>query len=233
MNSNRELLVRTVRKIEPLLDRLVFVGGAVVELYFTDPASERVRPTTDTDCLCEVASYSEYHRLGDRLRELSFRQSLREADPPYRWRSGDDVLDVMPPDPSVLGFTNPWYGTALDDTRSTEIADGLAIRVPAPPVLLATKLAAHEDRGADDPMTSTDLEDVIALLANRPELVGEVAAADRELRDWIVGRIDRFLPSDRASELVAAFLPEIRQVPELRSMVTDRVAALREDAERE
>lgn len=227
MSSNRELLVRTVRKIEPLLDRLVFVGGAVVELYFTVPASDRVRPTTDTDCLCEVGSYTEYHRLGDRLRELSFRQSLRDADPPYRWRSGDDVLDVMPPDPSILGFTNPWYDAALDDTRSTEIADGLAIRVPAPPVLFATKLAAHEDRGADDPMTSTDLEDVVALLANRPVLVDEVKTADRELRDWIVRRIGRFLPSDRATEIVAAFLPEIRQVPDLRSMVTDRVAALR------
>lgn len=143
------------------------------------------------------------------------------------------MLDVMPPDPSVLGFSNPWYDAALEDTRSTEIADGLAIRVPAPSVLLATKLAAHEDRGADDPMTSTDLEDVVALIANRPELVDEVEAADRELRDWIGRRIGRFLPSDRAAELVAAFLPEIRRVPELRSMVTDRVAALREGAERE
>lgn len=49
VSSNRELLIRTVRKIEPLLDRLVFVRGAVVEPYFTDPASDRVRPTTDTD----------------------------------------------------------------------------------------------------------------------------------------------------------------------------------------
>jgi hypothetical protein len=172
VSSNRELLVRTVRKIEPLLERLVFVGGAVVELYFTDPASDRVRPTTDTDCLCEVASYTEYHRLGDRLE----------------------------------------------------------IRVPLPPVLLATKLAAHGDRGTDDPMTSADLEDVIALLANRPELVDEVKAADRELRAWTGRRVAQFLPSDRAAELVAAFLPETRQVPELRSMVTERVAALREGA---
>lgn len=213
-----------------MLDRLVFVGGAVVELYFTDPASDRVRPTTDTDCLCEVASYTDYHRLGDRLRELSFRQSLQDGDPPYRWRSGDDVLDVMPPDPSVLGFTNPWYNAALEDTRSTEIADGLAIRVPAPPVLLATKLAAHADRGSTDPLTSTDMEDVIALLANRPELVDEVEMADRELRKWIARHIARFLPSEQAREFVAAFLPEIRQVPGLRSTVIDRVAALRKNA---
>lgn len=231
MSSNRELLIRTVRKIEPLLDRLVFVGGAVVELYFTDPASDRVRPTTDTDCLCEVTSYTEYFRLGDRLRELSFRQSLRDADPPYRWRSGDDVLDVMPTDPSVLGFSNPWYDAALEDTWSTEIADDIEIRVPAPPVLLATKLAAHEDRGADDPLTSADLEDVIALLANRPELVDEVEAADRVLREWIGRRVARFLPSEQAGELIAAFLPETRQVPELRSTVTDRVAEIRKIAD--
>lgn len=95
MSANRKLLVRVARKVEPLLDRLVFVGGAVAELYFSDPASDRVRPTSDADAVCEAASYTELHGVGDQLRDLGFRQSLQEGDPPYRWRSGPDVLDLM------------------------------------------------------------------------------------------------------------------------------------------
>lgn len=230
MSSNRALLVRVARKIEPLLDRLVFVGGAVVELYFTDPAAGRARTTTDTDAICEVATYTEYQRLGDRLRELSFTQSLREADPPYRWRSGEDVFDLMPRDEDVLGFTNPWYDSALAENRAVEIDRALTIRIPDPPVYLATKLAAYEGRGRDDPLVSADLEDVVTLIANRGELVEEVEAAEPELRRWVSERIGSALPADQTVELVAGFLHEERRVAGLVSVVSDRVARLREMA---
>lgn len=62
MSANRDLLVRVARKVHPLLDELVFVGGAVVELYFTDPASPRVRPTRDTDAICEPRGHDNSRR---------------------------------------------------------------------------------------------------------------------------------------------------------------------------
>lgn len=133
MSPNLELVVRVARKVEPVLDEFVFMGGAIVELYLTDPVSDRVRPTVDTDVVCEVTSYSEYHRLGEQLGELSFRQSARDADPVYRWRSRDDVLDVMPRDAAILGFSNPWYESALERKRPIEIDDGLVVYVPEPP----------------------------------------------------------------------------------------------------
>lgn len=114
MSANRDLLVRVATKIHTLLDELVFVGGVVVELYFTDPASPRVRPTGDADAICEASGYGAYHRLGDRLRELGFVQTATAADPPYRWRSGPDVLDVMPMDPGVLGFETRLVPDLLD-----------------------------------------------------------------------------------------------------------------------
>lgn len=227
MSGNREMLVRVARKAEPLLDRLVFVGGAVAELHFSDPASNRVRPTEDTDAICEVESYTQFHRLGDRLRDLGFRQSSREADPPYRWRSGTDVLDLMPDDASVLGFSNPWYAMAISRATTVELEPELEIRVPPPAIYLATKLAAHEGRGRDDPLVSRDLEDVVALLTNRPEIVDEVTDADDRLREWIGDRVQRFLPEENSREIVSAFTPEARTVPGLRAVVLERIVALR------
>lgn len=223
MSANRDLLVRVAGKVRPLLNELVFVGGAVVELYFTEPASPRVRPTTDADAICEVTGYTAYHRLGDRLRELGFLQSPRASDPPYRWRSGPDVLDVMPTDPDVLGFSNRWYAEAIRTSRTAALEPRLRIRIPTPELFLASKLAAHEGRGLDDPLTSRDLEDVVALLSNRPELPGEVRAADESLRRWVSDRVTRHLPTDGRADLIAAFLPEVRTVPGLQEEVLGRI----------
>ncbi len=180
MSENRDLLIRVARQLGPLRAELVFVGGATVELYFTDPASDRVRPTVDADAICEVTGYAEYYRFGERLRSLGFRQDM--PDPIYRWRIGSDVLDVMPTDERVLGFSNRWYAPAIRAAQTVLLEPDLSILVPPPPVFLAAKLAAHENRGLADPLTSQDLEDVVALLANRPELSDEVAATDRECR---------------------------------------------------
>jgi hypothetical protein len=43
-SPNRELLLRVARRLGPVLDELVFVGGQVAELLVTDPAAVRVRP---------------------------------------------------------------------------------------------------------------------------------------------------------------------------------------------
>lgn len=223
MSANRDLLVRVARKVRPLLDELVFVGGAVVELYFTDPASPRVRPTDDTDAICEVTGYTGYGRVADRLRELGFVQSASAADPPYRWRSGPDVLDLMPTDPEILGFSNRWYRTAIRTVIQLELEDGDVIPVPAPAVFVAIKLAAHEGRGTDDPLTSQDLEDVVALFANRPEITGEISDAEPSLRAWIADRLRRFLPPGERREIVASYLPEARLAPELLGLVLERI----------
>lgn len=226
MSANRDLLIRVARKIRPLLDELVFVGGAVVELYFTSPASPRVRPTADADAICQVTGYARYDRLGERLRTLGFSQRSDAADPPYRWRSSGDVLDLMPTDPQVLGFTNRWYERAIKTATPYELERGLFILLAPPPVFLATKLAAHESRGRHDPLTSVDLEDAVALLANRPELVAEIAEADPSLRDWISDRVSTFFRAGARRELVASFLPEVRLVPDLVDEVEDRLGKI-------
>lgn len=227
MNHNLEILVGVARRIRPLLPDFVFVGGAIVELYFTNPVSERVRPTFDTDAICSVTSYTEYHQLGERLRELSFRQSVQDTDPIFRWRSEGYVLDVMPTDASILGFSNPWYEVALDRKMPVELASELVIYVPEPPVFLASKLAAHANRGREDPPTSVDLEDTVALLSGRPELPGEVDQFGGRLREWVGRRIDESFPRDLTHEIVSAFLPEVRWSPGIRERVMDRIDRLR------
>ena len=55
-----------------LKEVLVFVGGAVAELYADDPASSDIRPTQDVDCVIELSSRMEHARLEKNLRSKKF-----------------------------------------------------------------------------------------------------------------------------------------------------------------
>jgi len=50
---------------------------------------------------------------------------------------------------------------------------------------LATKLEAFDHRGGGDFLLSRDVEDVIAVLDGRPEIVDEVREVDAELRIYL------------------------------------------------
>jgi len=137
MSPNIELLSRVARRLAPLLTEIAFVGGSVMELYVTSPVSEKVRPTADTDVVCEVTSRGEYRALGDRLQALGFGQSALHNDPPYRWRCDGDRLDVLPSDESVLGFSNPWFKPGLEHAVPHSLATGNRIRGAADPAARA------------------------------------------------------------------------------------------------
>ena len=231
MSANRELLAGIARRITPLLDELVFVGGATAELYFTVPLSTRVRPTLDADAICEATGYVAYAALGAQLRSLGFIQSPSEGDPPFRWRADVGMLDVMPIDPDVLGFSNPWYPYGIATAVPFDLAEDLRIRILNPPTFLATKLAAYEGRGRSDPYTSHDLEDIVTFLARRAEAADEVAEEDQEMRRWIGARMRAFLLQENAEELLLANLPEAVRFPRLLPLVLERIRALARLAE--
>jgi hypothetical protein len=106
----------------------VFVGGCATGLLITDPATGSIRPTMDVDVITEVASYAEYASLSDRLRGLGLGEDSREGAPTCRWRYRDLIIDVMPTDERVLGFSNRWYAPAIAAAQRITVAD-LNIRV--------------------------------------------------------------------------------------------------------
>lgn len=169
-----------------LLDEVVFVGGATVHLWITEPGAPPTRATEDVDVVCEVASRVKYHQLGDRLRERGLQEAMG-APVICRWRSDDPqlVLDVMPTDPDILGFSNPWYEEAISSAVTVTLESGAEIRATAPAALVATKLCAWKGRGGGDLLPSLDIHDVLTLIDGRPELIEEVASAAPDLRTYI------------------------------------------------
>jgi hypothetical protein len=227
MRSNLPLLTRIAQQLDPLLPELVFVGGATTELFFTSPAASEVRMTRDADVICEVAGRVEYHRLGERLRTLGFQEDTSPEAPLCRWTSDHGILDVMPVDEDILGFSNPWYERALSTANWVNPSKDLRIRVVSPPMFIATKLAAFEGRGEGDLLGSHDIEDIVVVIAYRDELVPEVGAEQAESRAWIRERIRLHLVDHPDSEYaITGSLPGAQVVPELVPRMLARVQAL-------
>lgn len=179
MSKDLSFLSSAIPHLQPLLDEVVFIGGAVVPLYITDPALLYVRPTLDIDILTAATSYNGYQATVDKLLGLGFRHRI--DGPICRFLMDGLTVDLI----SVLGFSNCYYREALENPDVFELPNGLAIRIPTPPLMLATKIAAYESRGKSDPAVSKDLDDIVTLVDGRAELIEEVAGAGIEVRQYI------------------------------------------------
>jgi len=195
-NHNLDLLVQAARLLEPLLDELVFVGGCTTALLITDKAAAEVRPTYDVDAIAEITSYAAYADFSARLRKTGFTEDTSEGAPICRWRQKKTILDVMPLDEKILGFSNRWYRPAMESAEERELETGLCIRVVNPAYFCATKLVAFASRGKGDYMASHDLEDLLSVIDGRRELVREIQSAPLDVRAYIASEVGTLLDTE-------------------------------------
>jgi len=204
-DPNRALFEEVIELLVPVLDELVFVGGCTTGFFITDPAAAGIRPTKDVDAIVDVTSYARYTALAERLRTVGLVEDTSEGAPLCRWRHGRLIVDVMPTDASLLGFSNRWYPGAIETAQTFRIA-GHAVRIVTPALFIATKLEAFHGRGGDDILTSHDLEDIVAVVDGRPAIVDDVAHAAADVRAYIVSEIQALLDNPDFVEALAGFL---------------------------
>ena len=224
-DPNRVLFESVVSLLAPVLDDLVFVGGCTTGLFITDPAAGAIRPTKDVDAIVDVTTYAKYTALSDRLRALGLAEDTTPSAPLCRWRRDDLIVDVMPVDAHVLGFSNRWYPAAIETAQTFDIA-GHRVRLVTPALFIATKLEAFHGRGEDDVFASHDLEDIIAVIDGRPEIVNDVAAAADDVRAYIGAEIRTLLDNRDFTEALAGFLLPDLGSQARRSLLEGRLRSL-------
>lgn len=227
-NPNLEILEAVVELLDELVDRLVFLGGCATGLLLTDTAAPPIRATQDVDVITEVATMAEYYQLAERLRAGGFQEDT-EGGPICRWKAGSLLLDVMPTNPHLLGFGSEWYQEAFEAATFQTLPSGKRIHMITGPYFLACKLAAFRSRGEGDYLMSHDMEDIVAVLDGRPEMLGEIEHAQIKLRRHLAESfrelseshqfreaLSGHLPPDRASQArVPTILSRIKQISEL------------------
>ena len=187
-------IIDVVTRLEDLVNEVVFVGGAVSGLLITDPAVPSMRPTLDVDVIIEVTTQQEYYRFQERLRKKGFNVAMDETTI-CRFRNGPIILDVMPVDESILGFTNKWYAGCFQHAKIMTLHDA-QLRVITPEYFLASKFEAFHGRGNRDYVISHDMEDIIAVIDGRTEIIQEVSDAAEDVRSYLVAQFSDLIADD-------------------------------------
>lgn len=113
----------------------------------------------------------------------------------------------MPTDESVLGFRNTWYKLAMQTAIEYFLPNGREIRLINAPLFLCTKLEAFSDRGKNDFLMSSDIEDIILVINGRDELVGECRGMPLQVRKYLADSFHNLLESQEFLYALPSLLP--------------------------
>lgn len=96
MHKNLVRISAVAQILEGLQQPYVFVGGATVSFYASEPViAEYIRPTDDVDVVIELASYAGYTQIDERLRQIGFVNDV-ESGVLCRYRIQGIMVDIMP-----------------------------------------------------------------------------------------------------------------------------------------
>lgn len=213
---------------------VVFIGGAIAPLLHTHAILPAVRPTKDVDAIVATATYADFARLEDTLRQSGFRQPDRSPDGrrfhAHKWITPNgDELDLVPGGDHLGATGSRWDAYALASAvwvdLSTEANTVPAVRHANAVAFLGLKWAAFQDRGRDDPRSSHDLEDIVALMISRPSLSDEFSKAPEATRREIAHITHEFLGQRDPEELIYAQLAGLGQ--QMRAALPVVMSALR------
>lgn len=165
-----------------LRDKVVFVGGATVSLY-ADSVAEEIRPTEDIDIVVEIWARNYYSKFDERLRQLGFVNDQTSVVI-CRYVVNGLIVDVMPTQGDILGFTNRWYQPGFQNAIIHNLGEE-QIKIFSPPYFLASKLEAFLSRGNLDGRTSKDFEDIVFVLQNRISIWSELVDSDTEVFEYL------------------------------------------------
>jgi len=202
-----QMLQTVAEGISALTKEVVFVGGAIAELYATNPALADIRPTQDVDCVIELNSRKEYSDLEAELRKIGFAHDTSKDAPICRYIYKDIKVDVMPTDPEILGFSNIWYSEGIATSITKTLENKTEILVFTPPLYLAAKLEAHKGRGGNDLRQSHDFEDFIYVLNNCKTMLEEIENSSKEVKDYLKIECQNLINNKGLIEGVECALP--------------------------
>ena len=202
-NSNVARIRVVSNALAELSERTAFVGGAVVSLYATDPIARQARPTDDVDVIVEIISYSEYSLFEEKLRRVGFYNDVSSAII-CRYKIQGIIVDIMPIDDTVLGFSNVWYKKGIQNLVEVSLDENTKVLVFEVPYFLASKFEALKNRGMSDMRYSSDFEDIIYIFDNRPELFGELQNAEISVKNYLRSEMKKLLTLDIIQEAIEA-----------------------------
>ena len=99
---------------------VVFAGGATVSLYADIDFREEARPTDDVDVVLELVAYINYAAVEVQIRAIGFVNDIH-SKVICRYKYKGLIVNIMPTDENVFGFSNKWYAPGFKQAIDFEI----------------------------------------------------------------------------------------------------------------
>ena len=212
MPSNIEKVRTVARALGEIREQVVFVGGSITELYAESPELTDIRPTFDVDCVIPIQTRGKYYELEEKLRQKKFKNDTSTGAPICRWIFDGIVVDIMPDNPDILGFSNQWYKIGMEHRIKHQISETISIYILPVEYYLATKFEALQSRGGTDWRGSSDLEDIIYILNNTPNVINSVkGTTNSELKAYLHKAFQRLFNVPNVPELIECMLSPSEQ----------------------
>jgi hypothetical protein len=192
---NREEIEKLAKIFEELKLNPYFIGGSIVAVYADNINTFEQRVTRDVDVVIEVLNRGKYFLLQEQLREAGFREDS-DSEVICRWKFDDILVDIMPNDEQILGFSNRWYSKGMENSIKFKLESGREINVFSFPYFIATKLEALKSRG-EDLRYSKDFEDIIRLIENKEFFHKEIINTDFDLSQFIKTEFSHILNQNK------------------------------------
>lgn len=196
---NLQVVAQVAAALGELNKQVVYIGGAVISIYATEPGADLPRVTDDIDVCVQVSTFHEMEVLREQLASKKIYPDPQGAHL-YRYQYKGIAIDFIPFEETAFGPTNSWLKPGFDNARTMTI-EGIEIAVLPVSFFLATKWEAFNSRGSD-PRTSHDFEDIIYVLDNNADLLKDMSAATPALKEALKNMSTFILNHAHSNEII-------------------------------
>jgi hypothetical protein len=186
----------------------VFTGGGIVGLLLTDPAAPPPSRTKDIDLVLEIASYAEFVGMEEILRKAGFTQSWLDNVPVIAWLWKGTRVDFLHHQPIGMMETNRWFPFLMDEAERVEVVSGKFAWRASAPCFVATKFEAFFSRGNGDYLLSKDIEDILAVIDGRAEILDEIKVSAYDVRGFVSQSCRQLLADWRFMDCLPQIVPD-------------------------
>jgi hypothetical protein len=110
-------------------------------------------------------------------------------------------VDVMNTKAIAWAPANPWFAPGFALKETIEIEEQ-SIQILPLAYFLATKFAAYNSRGKNEPRTSHDFEDIVYVLDNRTDVIEQLLKSPLDVKPFLKNEFERIVHDKSKQEAI-------------------------------
>jgi hypothetical protein len=139
-----------------------------------------------------------------------------------RFKKGSLILDVLPTDKKILGFSNKWYKDGISEAQKINLV-GYDIQVFTVPYLIASKIDAFKGRGKDKFRDSFDIEDIVTIIDGRAEITTDLNEAKQLVKQELKKEFSVLLKNERFIDSLDGHIFDRQNIEGRKKIVIGRI----------